>query len=328
MLGARARPGRARDDDDPPQQTSTVTNPLTATSPLSTAKARSNEAQVIALFLDYPKVADWLKRYPPKPTTDATFKQGVWTVNVFDGRAGEIATGRVDDASGAVTEAWTGPQVAWRMARGYSGAFGGAKINSYPVWLAFCALFLLGLVDWRRLLSIRNADLVVLLSFSVSLWFFNHGHVFAAMSLAYPPLAWLLLRCLWIARRDTPVARDAGLARLAARGGDGVRRRLSHRSQRARVERDRRRLLGDDRRRPDRARPEPLRTLPGRGSAAEVRSRRHRRRGARPDPDERQVRDREPARGHLRAGLLPRVHPGLRDLRLEPQVGRAARRCT
>ena len=44
----------------------------------------------------------------------------------------------------------------------------------------------------------------MLLSFSVSLWFFNHGHVFAAMSLAYPPLAWLLLRCLWIARRDTP----------------------------------------------------------------------------------------------------------------------------
>ena len=204
VLGLALVPAAYATTTTPPQQTSTVTNPLTATSPLATAKARSNEAQVTAIFLDYPKVADWLKRYPPKPTTDATFKQGVWTVNVFDGRAGEIATGRVDDASGAVTEAWTGPQVAWRMARGYSGAFGGAKINSYPVWLAFCALFLLGLVDWRRLLSIRNADLVVLLSFSVSLWFFNHGHVFAAMSLAYPPLAWLLLRCLWIARRDTP----------------------------------------------------------------------------------------------------------------------------
>ena len=38
----------------------------------------------------------------------------------------------------------------------------------------------------------RNADLLVLLSFSVSLWFFNHGNVFAAMSLAYPPLVWLL----------------------------------------------------------------------------------------------------------------------------------------
>jgi hypothetical protein len=88
------------------------------------------------------------------------------------------------------------------MARGYKGAFGGAKINSYPVWLAFCAFFLIGLVDWRRLASIRNVDLLVLLSFSVSLWFFNRGNVFAAMPLAYPPMAWLLLRCVWIARRD------------------------------------------------------------------------------------------------------------------------------
>jgi len=38
-----------------------------------------------------------------------------------------------------VTESWTGPQVAWKMARGYEGAFGGDEINSLPVWLAFCA---------------------------------------------------------------------------------------------------------------------------------------------------------------------------------------------
>ncbi len=44
----------------------------------------------------------------------------------------------------------------------------------------------------------------MLLSFSVSLWFFNHGDVFTAMSLAYPPLGWLLVRCLWIARSDRP----------------------------------------------------------------------------------------------------------------------------
>ena len=46
----------------------------------------------------------------------------------------------------------------------------------------------------------RNLDLLVLLSFSVSLWFFNHGNVFAAMPLVYPPLVWLLARCVWIAR--------------------------------------------------------------------------------------------------------------------------------
>ncbi|MDB4956172.1 MAG: hypothetical protein JWO36_3741, partial [Myxococcales bacterium] len=97
-----------------------------------------------------------------------------------------------------VTEAWTGPAVAWKMARGGSGAFGGAKINSYPVWLGFCALFLLGLVDWRRPLSLRNLDLIALLSFSVSLWYFNHGNIFTSVPLAYPPMLYLILRGLYI----------------------------------------------------------------------------------------------------------------------------------
>jgi hypothetical protein len=183
--------------------TTSVPNPVTTTTPLAQAKPRTTTNQAIRLFLADDKVADWLKRYPPRPDTDATFKDGVWTVNVFSGRAGEIATGKVDDATGSIVEAWTGPQVAWKMARGYEGAFGGTKINSYKVWLSLCALFLLGLVDWRRPLSIRNLDLLVLLSLSLSLWFFNRGNVFAAMPLAYPPLVWLLARCLWIGRSDT-----------------------------------------------------------------------------------------------------------------------------
>ncbi len=97
-----------------------------------------------------------------------------------------------------VTEAWTGPAVAWKMARGGEGAFGGKKINSYPVWLGLCALFLLGLVDWRRPLSLRTLDLFALLSFSVSLWFFNHAHIFTSVSLVYPPLLYLMGRGLYI----------------------------------------------------------------------------------------------------------------------------------
>ena len=42
----------------------------------------------------------------------------------------------------------------------------------------------------------------MLLSFSVSLWFFNRGNIFAAMPLVYPGFVWLIGRCLWIARRD------------------------------------------------------------------------------------------------------------------------------
>jgi hypothetical protein len=154
-----------------------------------------------AIFLADPKVKDWLKRYPAKDrVTSANFNREYryWEVNVWSGKAGEIATGHVDDATSQVTEAWTGPQVAWKMARGSNGAFGGTKINSYRVWLAFCALFLLGLVDWRRPLSLRNLDLLALLSFSVSLWFFNRGNIFASAPLAYPPLVYLIGRGLWI----------------------------------------------------------------------------------------------------------------------------------
>ncbi len=111
---------------------------------------------------------------------------------------GEIATGRVDDATGTVVEAWTGAQVAWKMARGYKGAFGGTKLNKSWVWGAFCAVFLIGLADFRRLFSLRNLDLLAFVSMTASLWYFNRGDVFTSMPLAYPPLVYLLIRALWV----------------------------------------------------------------------------------------------------------------------------------
>jgi hypothetical protein len=50
----------------------------------------------------------------------------------------------------------------------------------------------------------RVNDLSALLSFSVSLWYFNHGHIFASSSLVYPGLAYLLARTIWIGLRDRP----------------------------------------------------------------------------------------------------------------------------
>ncbi len=114
--------------------------------------------------------------------------------------AGQVALAKVEDSTGRVTEAWTGPQVAWKMARGYDGAFG-RKINEPWIWIPLCAAFLLGLADLRRPLSLRNLDLLVLLSFSISLWFFNRGDVFTAMPLVYPAFAYLLARMAWIGWR-------------------------------------------------------------------------------------------------------------------------------
>ena len=163
---------------------------------------RLTKGQATRIFLSDDKVADWLSRYPHRGrSTDATYKRGSWSVKVWWASAGEIATGRVDDRSAAVLEAWTGPQVAWKMARGYDGAFGGKQINSTGLWLAFCALFFLGLADLRRLASMRNLDLLVLLSFSVSLWYFSRGDIFTSVPLAYPPLLYVLGRMVWSAWR-------------------------------------------------------------------------------------------------------------------------------
>jgi hypothetical protein len=177
------------------------------------ADAQLSEEAATRIFLRQEKVADWLDRYPARGTVkDATFdrKDGDWTVHVWWEEAGEIATGKVDDGTGRVREAWTGPQVAWKMARGSPGAFGGKTLNQTGVWLVFCGLFVVGLIDWRRPLSLRTLDLLVLLSFSASLWFFNRGDVFTSMPLVYPAFAYLLARMLWIGLRGrSPSVRAA-----------------------------------------------------------------------------------------------------------------------
>jgi hypothetical protein len=168
--------------------------------------ARLSERSATRIVLREPKVARWLDRYPPDPLTEAEYRAATdeWIVKAWSGKAGQIVLAKVDDRTGEVKEAWTGPQVAWSMARGGAGAFGGKTINGVWLWLAFCACFLVGLADLRRPFSSRNLDLLVLLSFSVSLRFFNEGEILWSVPLAYPPLVYLLARCVWIARRDRP----------------------------------------------------------------------------------------------------------------------------
>ena len=170
-----------------------------------------SERTAIARLLAHEQVADWLERYPPRPETDASFDadRASWTVHVWSGEAGEIATGKVDDRSGVVTEAWTGPQVAWKMARGRPGAFGGKTLTSWPVWGLLTIVFLVGLAELRRPWSLRNLDLLVLASFGASLAFFNRGEVFRSVALAVPPLAYLTLRAVWIGFGGRPVRRAA-----------------------------------------------------------------------------------------------------------------------
>jgi hypothetical protein len=167
------------------------------------------EKEALRDFERDPKVAGWLARYPRSDRSDEeTYgaQTGRWTVKIWWGSAGEIAEGTVLDSTGAVVEAWTGPQVAWGMAHGSPGAFGGTAINDPWIWGAFCLVFFVGLADLRRPLSLRNLDLLFLLSPTASLWYFNHGDVFTSVPLFYPLLAWVVVRGTWIGVRNRGTA--------------------------------------------------------------------------------------------------------------------------
>jgi hypothetical protein len=131
---------------------------------------------------------------------------GNWEVAFFAADK-EVALVIVDPQTGRVRESWTGYQVAWKMARGYSGAFG-HKLNAPYVFLPLCAIFLLGLVDWRRRWRVANLDLLVLLGFGVSNFFFNRAEIGVSVPLQYIPLVYLFGRGLWIGLRG---------------GGEGIR---------------------------------------------------------------------------------------------------------
>jgi hypothetical protein len=163
---------------------------------------RHTQANIIAIARGSPKIHDWLSRYG-KTTTIVDEDAGAqrFTVHFDAGKYGEVAQAVVDDTTGTVVSAWTGPQVAWTMARGYHYAFG-RRINDPWIWLALCGVFLVGLADFRSLLSWRTLDLLMLLAPSISLAYFNRGLVFWSVPLVYPPLVYLLCRLVYIGVRS------------------------------------------------------------------------------------------------------------------------------
>jgi hypothetical protein len=165
--------------------------------------------RVLSIAEALPKMRAVRRKYPGS-YAGAYFKGPLrWQVSFFSKRgAKEIGQVIIADSSGRVLEQWTGFQVAWSMARGYRGAFG-EHVNALYVWLPLCVLFLLPFIDWRRPFSLLHLDLLVLLSFSVSLAFFNHAHIYASVPLVYPPLLYLLARMLaLLRRRSAPDARS------------------------------------------------------------------------------------------------------------------------
>jgi hypothetical protein len=121
--------------------------------------------------------------------------QNEWQVDFFDSDGDDLAQVVVDDATEEVTEEWTGSAVDTKLARGYEGAVSG-NVTKWWIWLPLCLLFLAPFVDPRMPLRLIHLDLLALLGFSASLFFFNKAGIGLSVGLIYPVLAYVFLRML------------------------------------------------------------------------------------------------------------------------------------
>ncbi len=160
---------------------------------------RLTASQVERIAAAVPKIVAERHRHPTARPYEYTKGPGRWQVSWFSpGPNGkELAQVYVDDATGKVTEAWTGFQVAWTMARGYPGAFG-RRVNAWYVWLPLCLLFVVPFIPWRRRPTLLHLDLLVLLAFSISLALFNHALIGISVPIVYPFLIYLLIRAVML----------------------------------------------------------------------------------------------------------------------------------
>ncbi len=212
--GSTARPAASTGTTSSAGTTNAETPIPVPESRVPPAAHRLSSDQALAIAARLPKMRALRREYPGSfadPYLKGAFQ---WQVSYFSkGGKKEIGLVIIDDLSGRVAEQWTGFQVAWTMARGYPGAFG-RHVNALYVWLPLCVLFLAPFFDFRRPLRLLHLDLLALLSFSVSLAFFNHAHIYASVPLAYPPLLYLLARMLALLRRPRPGARRPAPLRM------------------------------------------------------------------------------------------------------------------
>ncbi|MCU0313808.1 MAG: hypothetical protein MUC84_07090, partial [Solirubrobacteraceae bacterium] len=186
-----------------PGSTATRSTASPLTQPPKAGEISSARAERLAAAV--PKIAAE-RRANPGSTLNARKKDGRWVVDVWTKGPKAKQIGQVYvSLDGRVTEAWTGFQVAWTMARGYPGAFG-QSVNSPWIWVTLSVLFVLPFVDVRRPWRMLHLDLLVLVGFGASLAFFNAANLGLSVPLSAPLLAYLAVRLAWVGLRRGPAA--------------------------------------------------------------------------------------------------------------------------
>lgn len=155
---------------------------------------RLDGREAIAIADGAPEVVEERVESPAMEPRVSTRGDDRWQVDYYDGGV-DVAQAVVDDGTGAVIEAWRDQQVEVKLARGYEDAVAG-NVNEWYVWIPLCVLFVAPFFDPRRPFRLLHLDLLVLLSFSISQFFFNRGEIVLSVPLVYPVLAYLFGRML------------------------------------------------------------------------------------------------------------------------------------
>ena len=270
---------------------------------------RLNSSTAEQLARRQPKLQDWIDLYPKVSASAALGDDRIWTVRFYDPEDNEVAEVKVDDNRMEVTDVRTGPQVGWMQARGLPDTYG-RLVNRWWLLVPMSLLFIAGLMDWRRPLSLRTLDLLVLASFAISLRFFNHGEIFWSTPLVYPPMLYLAARMTRIGFSSAaPPLADRADAHADPGGRDLRAGRLPAGAEQPELEHPRRRLRQRGGGRPADRRARALGLVPDVGRHAVRRLPVGRRPGGIRPAHVRALRVAGLDRRHLRPGGLRRVRP-------------------
>jgi hypothetical protein len=160
----------------------------------------TNADQAIAIAEKVAEVQSARRRHPdlrgyayvsPLPLASGTFYH--W--DIYFQAATKVLVEVESDPAGRPLEIQTAPDIGWPLLRGYPGVLGG-RLNAPWVWLPLCLLFIAPFVDFRRLRRLLHLDLLVLLGFGVSQFFFTRGEPDVSVPLVYPFLAYVVVRAV------------------------------------------------------------------------------------------------------------------------------------
>jgi hypothetical protein len=183
---------------------------------------RIDGLQAVAIANSLPAIKKLVARYPemkvmptisPLAVDAGTFYH--WSVQYLvpgsndTRKRGEVEVG----PEGHVYEVTTGVDVGWPIEHGYKGVLG-QKLNAPYIWLTLCFFFLLPFFDFRHPFRLLHLDLVMLLGFGASHYFFNLGKPWISVPLIYPALLYCAGRMAVAgfrpARRRTPLIPHIG----------------------------------------------------------------------------------------------------------------------